>query len=225
MTLPANSILVTPGSGATVATQTISAKDYQVILLADQDGHIQGSGPTYQLVQMPRVTTAAATDFFDLFNATGSGKIIRLRGLYPIIELTAASAIIPTFRFDLFRTSAIGTGGTAHTFEGAAAPAAGAIQIARFSTADAGTLSASITCRSLPTGGATAACFLMPFQLQSEETNASTTLVQGINVFPQLPFDQAYELQENQGFKVRQITATASTGTNFGWLLTFVVIP
>lgn len=225
MTLPANSILVTPGSGATVATQTISAKDYQVILLADQDGHIQGSGPTYQLVQMPRVTTAAATDFFDLFNATGSGKIIRLRGLYPIIELTAASAIIPTFRFDLFRTSAIGTGGTAHTFEGAAAPTTGLIQIARFSTADAGTLSASITCRALPTGGATAATFLMPFQLQSEETNASTTLVQGINVFPQLPFDQAYELQENQGFKVRQITATASTGTNFGWLLTFVVIP
>lgn len=225
MSLANSSVLVTPGSGATIASQSIGSKDHQVVILADQDGHIQGSGPAYQLIQMPRVTTAAATDFFDLFNATGSGKIIRLRGLYPIIELTAASAIIPTFRFDLFRTSAIGTGGTAHTFEGAAAPAAGAIQIARFSTADAGTLSASITSRSLPTGGATAACFLMPFQLQSEETNASTTLVQGINVLPQLNFDQAYELQENQGFKVRQITATASTGTNFGWLLTFVVIP
>lgn len=225
MTLPNSSALYTEGSGKTIATHTISAKDYEVVILADQDGHIQGSGPAYQLIQMPRVTTAAATDFFDLFNATGSGKIIRLRGLYPIIELTAASAIIPTFRFDLFRTSAIGTGGTAHTFEGAAAPTTGLIQIARFSTADAAALPAQITARALPTGGATAACFLMPFQLQSEETNASTTLVQGINVLPQLNFDQAYELQENQGFKVRQITATASTGTNFGWLLTFVVIP
>lgn len=225
MSLPNSTILVTPGSGESVATHTINSVKYQVVLLADQDGHIQGTGPAYQLVQMPRVTTAAATDFFDIFNATGSGKVIRLRGLYPIIELTAATAIIPTFRFDLFRTSAVGTGGTAHTFEGAAAPAAGALQIARFSTADAGTLPAQITARSLPTGGATAACFMMPFQLQSEETNASTTLVQGINVLPQLNFDQAYELQENQGFKVRQITATASTGTNFGWLLTFVVIP
>lgn len=225
MSLANSSTTITPGSGFTVATQNIGGKDHQVIILADQDGHVLGSGPAYQLVQMPRVTTAAATDFFDLFNATGSGKVIRLRGLYPIIEVTAASAIVPTFRFDCFRTSAVGTGGATATFEGAAAPAAGALQIARLSTADATTLPAQITARSLPTGGATAACFMFPFQFQSEETNPSTTLVQGINCFPQLPYDQAYELQENQGFKVRQITATASTGTNFGWLLTFVVIP
>jgi hypothetical protein len=225
MSLPGNSILVTPGSGATVATQTVSSKDYQVIMLADQDGHIQGSAAAYQLVQMPRVTTAAATDFFDLFNATGSGKIIRIRGLYPTIEITAASAIIPTFRFDVFRTSAVGTGGTAHTFEGASAPATGALQIARFSTNDAPTLSASITSRSLPTGGATAACYLYSIQLQSEETNASTTLVQGINMMTEMPLGQPWELQENQGIKVRQITATASTGTNLGWIMTFAVIP
>lgn len=225
MSLAGNSILVTPGSGATVATQTVSGKDHQVVMLADQDGHIQGSGPAYQLAQVPRVTTAAATDFFDVFNATGSGKIVRLRGLYPIIEITAASAIVPTFRFDCFRTSAVGTGGTTATFEGAAAPTTGLIQIARLSTADATTLPAQITCRALPTAGATAACYLYSAYLQSEETNASTTLAPGINLFPQLPFDQPYELQENQGFKVRQVTATASTGTNFGWLLTFVVIP
>lgn len=225
MSLPNSTILVTPGSGETVATHTISGVKYQVVLVGDQDGHIQGTGPSYQLSQVPRVTTAGATDFFDLFNATGSGKVIRLRGLYPIIEITAASAIVPTFRFDCFRTSAVGTGGTAHTFEGAAAPTTGLIQIARLSTADASTLPAQITCRALPTGGATAAAYLYSAYLQSEETNASTTLAPGINLFPQLPFDQAYELQENQGFKVRQITATASTGTNFGWLLTFVVIP
>lgn len=225
MTLAANSVLVTPGSGATIATVTIGGKDHQAIILVDQDGHIQGSASAYQVVQAPRVTTAAATDFFDLFNATGSGKVIRIRGLYPTIEITAASAIVPTFRFDIFRTSAVGTGGTAHTFEGAAAPAAGALQIVRFSTADAPTLSASITARSLPTAGATALHYLYSIQLQSEETNASTTLVQGINMMTELPQAQPWELQENQGIKVRQITATASTGTNFGWIMTFVVIP
>jgi len=225
VTLAGDSIDVTPGSGATIATHIIGGKKHQVVLVADQDGHIQGTGAAYELVQVPRVTTAAATDFFDLFNATGSGKVIRIRGLYPMIEITAASAIVPTFRFDMIRTSAVGTGGTTATFEGASSPSAGGLSISRLSTADASTLPAQITARSLPTGGATAAHWLFPMSLQTEETNASTTLVQGINMIPQLPYDQAYELQENQGIKIRQITATASTGTNFGWILTFVVIP
>ena len=225
MTLANDSVLVTPGSGATVATHAVGGKEYQAVMLADADGHIYGTAPAYMFVQVPRVTTAAATDFFDLFNATGSGKIVRLRGLYPILEVTAASAIVPTFRFDLFRTSAIGTGGTAHTFEGAAAPAAGAANIVRLSTADAPTLSASITARTLPTGGATAAAYLFSIQLTSEETNAGIVDAQGINWLPQFPFDNAIELQENQGIKIRQITAAASTGTNFGWLLAFAVIP
>lgn len=225
MTLPNDSILVTPGSGATVATHAISGKEYEVVLVADQDGHIQGSGPAYILGQTPRVTTAAATDLFDLFNATGSGKIIRIRGIYLVVEITAASAIIPSFKFSVIRTSAVGTGGTGSVFEGAASPTTGLLGIARLSTADASTLPAQITARALPTAGATAAHWLFDVWAMTEETNAAPYLMQGINMIPQLPYDQAFELQENQGIKVRQITATASTGTNFGWIMTFVVIP
>lgn len=224
MTLAGDSVLVTPGSGSTIATHTVSAKEHQVVMLADIDGHIQGSAPAYMLYQQPRVTTAAATDFFDLFNATGSGKIIRLRGLWPAIQITAASAIVPSFQFSVIRTSAVGTGGTASAFEPAAAPAAGALSITRFSTLDS-TLPAQITARSLPTGGATAAAFYFNILKCSEETNAAVYLSQQINWLPELPYAPPIELQENQGVKVRQITATASTGTNFGWLLAFVVIP
>lgn len=220
-----DSILVTPGSGATVATHTVSAKEHQVFMQADPDGHIQGTAPSYILYQHPRVTTAAATDFFDLFNATGSGKIVRLRALYPIQLITAANAIIPSFEFQLFRTSAVGSGGTTATFEGAAAPTTGLLNIARLSTVDAGTLPAQITARALPTAGATAAAFLFNVPLLTEETNAAPYLTQGINWFPQLPYNPPFELQENQGFKLRQITAAASTGCNFGWLLAFAVIP
>lgn len=212
-------------SGLEHAGKNVSSKFHPVVMTADPDGHIQGTAPSYHLVQQPRVTTAAATDFFDLFNATGSGKIVRLRGLYPILEVTAASAIVPTFRFDLFFTSAVGTGGTVAAFESATAPAAGAGSIVRLSTADAGTLPAQITVRTLPTGGATAARYLFPIHLTSEETNAGIVMAQGINWLPQLPYNPPYELQENQGFKIRQITATASIGTNFGWILAFAVIP
>lgn len=220
-------MLYTPGSGGSAASVTISGKDYQVILLGDQDGHIQGTAPAYVLQQTPRVTTAAATDFFDFFNATGSGKVIRVRGIYPIIQITAASAIIPSFQFSVIRTSAVGTGGTAYTSEGAASPAAGVVNITRLSTADSTALSAvtQITARSLPTGGATAAAFWFDIWLNSEETNAATYLMQSVNMVPQLPYDNAFELQENQGFKIRQITATASTGCNFGFIVTLAVIP
>lgn len=220
-----DSILVTPGSGATVATHVVSAKEHQVVMVVDADGHIQGSAPSYILYQEPRVTTAAATDFLDLFNATGSGKIVRLRGIWPVIEITAASAIIPSFKFSVSRTSAVGTGGTTATFEGANPPTTGLINIVRLSTVDASTLPAQITCRALPTGGATLAAFLFTIPLMSEETNPAPYLVQGINYLPQLPYNPAFELQENQGMKIRQLTATASTGSNFGWLMAFAVIP
>jgi hypothetical protein len=230
MTLAPDSITITDPDATPTATKehagiSFASKFHPLVGLIDADGHMQGTAPAYQLFQMPRVTTGAATDFFDLFNAVGSGKIIRLRKLFPILEITAASAIVNTFRFDMFRTSAVGSGGTAAAFESASAPAAGNIALSRWSTADAAALPAQITARALPTAGATPSAYYFSTQLQTEETNPSTTLVQGINLFPELPLDQAYELQEGQGFKVRQITALASTGTNFGWLLVFVVIP
>lgn len=223
MTIANDSILVTPGTGATCATHLVGGKEHQVFMAADIDGHIQGSAPAYLLYQQPRVTTAAATDFFDLFNATGSGRIVRLRGLWPAIQITAASAIVPSFQFSLIRTSAVGTGGTTVSTTATAAPAAGAGCISQFSTLDSA-LPAQITARTLPTGGATAAAFLFNILMCSEETNAAVYLSQQINWLPELPYAPPFELQENQGVKLRQITATASTGTNFGWLLAFVVI-
>lgn len=226
MALADSSILVTAGSGETVATRTVSSKKHQVGMLADYDGHIEGSAPTYILHQTPRVTTAAATDFFDLYNASASAKVIRLKSLYAVLQVTTAHAFTVTWQFHVIRTSAIGTGGTNHTFEGAAAPSAGAVNIARPDTAGAATpLPTGITCRSLPTGGATGAAFYFSIGLGSEETLMSAThQIQHVN-WLDLHKGITYKLQEGQGIKIRQITATASTGINFGWTLSFEVIP
>jgi hypothetical protein len=224
----ANNSATTGGSGDVIATHLVSSKEHELVMLATPDGHIVGTEPSYILYQQPRTLTAAVTDFFDLFNATGSGKVIRLIGLYPVLESTAAWTQGSTYRFDLIRTSAVGTGGTAYTSEGTAAPAAGALNITRLSTADASVLTGvtQITARSLPTAGATAAAFWFSVFLQPEETNAASSMAQWVNLFPVLPTGNIFELQENQGFKVRQITTTGTlTGTNFGWLLSFTVIP
>lgn len=199
-----------------------SSTDYLPVRLTDGT-NFTSNAPTYHLYQSPRVTTAAATDFFDLFNATGSGKKIKVLGLYPVIQITAASAIVPSFQFSVIKTSAVGTGGTTHTFEGAAAPATGVLNITRSDENDA-VLPSQITSRSLPTAGATAARFLFDIWMTSEETNAAPYLIQGLNWMPQGQEFKEVVLNEGQGLKIRQITATASTGTNFGWLVTFNVI-
>lgn len=190
-------------------------------ILYDSAGRALDNIPTYWLYQRPRVTTAAATDLFDLFNATGSGKTLKLMGLWAIIETTAASAIVPAFQFSLITTSAVGTGGTAHTFEGAASPTTGLVNISRVDESDAA-LPAQITSRGVPTGGATALKFLLDFYLITEDVNAATQLNQLFNLFPVgVRGIKEIIIPENRGIKVRQITATASTGTNFGWFLCF----
>lgn len=223
MTQPNDSFLRNPdGAGTALPTHLVGGKEYPVVMEADADGHIVGSPPAYLLYQHPRVTTAAATDFFDIFNAAGSGKVIRVRGLWPVIQVTAASAVVPSWEFHLYRTSAVGTGGVAGTYNSATAPSTGGVNITPLdSTASA--LPAQITARSLPTAGATAQHFVFPLLLTSEETNPAAYLFQGINFIPELAHDQPLEIQEGQGLKLRQVTATASTGTNFGWLMAFTL--
>lgn len=205
---------VTPSSPA--------ANDYLPVRLTDGT-LFNFNQPTYLLYQTPRVTTAAATDFFDLFNASGSGKKLRIMGIYPVNQVTAASAIVPSWQFSVIKTSAVGTGGTAHTFEGAAAPGAGALNITRADGTDA-SLPAQITSRSLPTGGATASKFMFDIWQTSEETNPAVYMTQMFNWIPTGDAIKEVILAEGEGMKIRQITATASTGTNFGFLVVFTLV-
>jgi len=169
--------------------------------------------------------TAAATDLFDLFNNQAS-TTVRIRGLWPIFHHTAATAFTLPWRFDVIRTSAIGTGGTVHSVN-AAAPAAGVVSINQLSTASAA-LPAGITARSVPTGGATAATLLWPMSFFLEEGSTANAvpqiLAQGINWVPEYAHDQPWNLATGQGIKVRQITPTASTGVGVGWLMAFTVV-
>jgi len=95
-TLANDSVLVTPGSGATIATHLIGGKEYQAVVLADDAGHIHGSLETYYYAT-PTVAVGASKLYFDLFNATGSGKVIDVRGIWIIpatdVALTGALGV------------------------------------------------------------------------------------------------------------------------------------
>jgi len=91
MALPNDAINVTPGSGAVVATQLVSAKEYQVVMLAYPDGHINGSLPQYRMI-CPAQAVGANKVFLDLFNATGSGGTLRTNNPALSANITARSS-------------------------------------------------------------------------------------------------------------------------------------
>ena len=206
MALPNDSIDVTPGTGATVATHTVSSKEYQVVMTSDADGQIRGSLPAWGLV-IPPAAVGASKIYFDLFNNQAS-TTLRLRKLFGIVATDVAVTGTLGIRVDTMRTSTVGTGGTAAVGPASASKTAGAF----WPFTPGNTLPAGVTARAVPTGGATDEAWLFPSYLFTEETNVSSQVTQFFNLLPELTTEQSIELPTGKGLKVVQGTV-ASVGT------------
>lgn len=208
MALPNDSIAITPGTGATVATHLVSSKEYQVMVKSDPNGQMWGDFTSFVVSTANTAHVAAArTTLIDLFNATGSGVIIKVRGLFIIPALSAVTGVGMTY--ETIRTSAVGTGGTTLT-------------PVRFDTADAA-LSGSVTVRLKPTGGATTATTLLYHNGTSEETIPYASMASITNHLPLFgtPYFKPIVLRENEGLKLDQ-TTNSSVG-NVNVMLAFTV--
>ena len=219
MTLANDSILVTPGSGATVATHAVGNKEHQVVMLADSDGHVHGSLASYMYSVTPAAVGASKL-YCDLFNAAGSGKIIDIRGIWVVPKLDAAVVGALGIRIDAYRTSAVGTGGNAAAYKSVTPDVAGG-NICPFDTTNAN-LPAQITARALPAGGATIGHWLYTVHVAGEETATSQAYVaQFWNTVPVLAVGQKLSLREGEGLLLKQGTV-AATGS-VGFLIVFTV--
>lgn len=213
MALPNDSILVTPGVGATVATHTVSGKEYQVVMMADQLGHILASRLAYVYSIPSQVHVAVAnTVHWDLFNADAS-LLVRVVSIKQIPDISIGVTGV-VFAWKLARTTAVGTGGV--------------VQTAWLPDLSQTALDADITCRSKPTGGATEGIILSNYPLHSEETNAGTIIIAsmgGLELVPQAIGAPSREngilLRPSQGLRCVQITNSAAGNT--GWLIVFTV--
>jgi hypothetical protein len=216
MALPNDSITVTPGTGATVATQLVSAKEYQVIMVAMPDGNIQGSLPQYRLI-CPSQAVGANKVFVDLFNATGSGVSLRILSAFCYVDNDTAVTGTLGVEVNLTRTTAVGTGGTAATTNGTSLTA---VTLTAMDTANPA-LSASVTARSAPSGGATAGALIGQRFVFTEETNAATGIagVLGAEFIRNEGADLI--VRENSGLRFVQGTV-ASVG-NLSFEITFEV--
>lgn len=214
MTQANDSILVTPGSGATVATHLVNSKEHQVVCVADHLGHIRGSRNCFVVNIASQVfVNSANTVHWDLFNADAS-VIVRVQHYIHVPDMVTAVATGVATSWKLARTTAVGTGGSTVTpwpldTNTTAQPA----------------LDADITCRSKPTGGANEGTILRNYTTHGEETNTGTIVAAslgGIEMIPQAVRDHGgIVLRQNQGLRAVQITSTALG--NAGFVIVFTV--
>lgn len=207
MTRANDSINVTPGSGASCATHLVASKELQLVCPADESGHILGSKPTWIASTGPTAHVAAArTTLFDLFNASGSGVILRMQALLIIPALAAVTGVGQTY--EAIRTTAVGTGGST-------------ITPATFDTANAA-LPGGVTARTKPTGGATSGATLLFINGSSEETNPYAALASILNHIPTWSVAEAQRivLREGEGLKIDQTTNSSVGNVNVAAVFT-----
>jgi hypothetical protein len=212
-----DSIAVTPGSGAVVATHLVGGKEHQVVMLAGPDGHIQGSSPVYRL-RVPASTVGANKVHCDLFNASGSGVTIRVLAAFCFPDIDTAVTGVVAAEVALTRTTAVGTGGTTAAANEASLTLPGITSM----DTDYAALPAQITARSGPAGGATAGAVVAQRWVFTEETNAGSAIAAAIGA--EFVRNEGAELYVRQGTGLRFVQgAVASVGT-LSFEITFELI-
>ena len=229
MALANDAINVTPGSGSTVATHSpggSNTTEYQVTMLANATGHIVDSMPTYGL-NIPQLLVGANKYHWELFNHPSSAKTLTCRGLWPIVELSQANAATVVTRFELYRTTAVSSGGTASAaFESASSILANFFRLNPGDASLSSHISAKTNLTSITTG-----TFLWPAYVSTYATASAGSiaamninqLLAGINFIPQREFGEELVVPAGQGVAMRQ--GTVASAGSIGWLIEFTVDP
>jgi hypothetical protein len=118
---------------------------------------------------VPGQTAGASAIHWDLFNAGSNGCDLTLLSVVPIPSGAVAVTGVVAVDIYLTRTTAIGTSGTAATFEGSSLTAA---TICAYDNDQPLVASLGISARLTPTGGATAGAVLAFRSVFTEETNS-----------------------------------------------------
>lgn len=174
---------------------------------------LKSSAPAYRLF-VPAQAAGANKVYFDLFNASGSGKALKLKSVRAVKDGSVAVTGAVTVKLYLTKTTSAGTGGTAATTDGSSLTA---ITISEHDSSNAA-LPAQVTARAAPTGAPTAGAVIAERHIMPEETNASTydraefLMPEGLDIQPLV-------VREGEGIRIVQ-GAVASVG-NIGFDVIF----
>jgi hypothetical protein len=105
-----DSIDVTPGTGADVATHLVGGKEYQVMTEATPNGNLIGDIPTYSVFQSIATSGGTSRVMGNLMNWSGSGKIVKVRKWFIQPSGATVTGVPQTWRVS--KTSNNGSGST-----------------------------------------------------------------------------------------------------------------
>ena len=166
---------------------------------------LQGGYPTFWL-STPSNALVAPTTLIDIFNAAGSGVSLKIRKLF--FQQVYVATTGTNVSFDIVKTSAVGTGGTA--------------VVPRSADSTDPALPAGVTARAVPTGGATNNfVYTTVGTLFGEETDIPSRAAWGINALAEGNELKELTLNEGEGFAVKKtVGAVTTSGT---WQLLVVM--
>lgn len=219
MTRAADSVGITPGSGAEIAAVKVGSKRHQVMVLSDEFGHMTGTAPTYRLL-IPAQVLAANKVFFDLFHAAGTDRTVRVLSLRAIKDGSTAVALATSVGFALTRTTDAGTGGTLASYNGTALASPGLVAMDPAND----DVSSQLAARSTPTAGATAGAVVSLRHVLMEETSsANYDTVEFLT--PSLDGVQPLVVPAGTGIRIVQTTAGAEGALAFEAIIEVVGPP
>lgn len=198
MTVPNDSITITPGTGATVATHLIGGKEHQAVVVVGPSGHIVDSLDTWYFLA-DLVAPAANKHLLSIYNAAGSGKVVKVRKVF-LTPLLGGTLTGVACRVDLRRFQ-----DGAHT--------AGTDLVAVAADTANTALPAQITAKTGGTITETNAKTLFPFTFTNDEVGAtqafpSSLILQATNLIPEGREIQEVTIREGFGLTVKFITAS-----------------
>lgn len=164
---------------------------------------LQDEKTTWRWV-VPSTPAGSNKQFLDLFNATGSGLVVRIHSVRCFMDTDTGVTGVLGNEIILVRTSSIGTGGTAWAANAAPQVAGGSLCP---SDTASGTINANITGRHLSTAGAANAGWLKSLWVATEETATSQAHLSGLHNIADVPAGcQPIVIREDQGLKLLQGT-------------------
>lgn len=220
-----------PGAASVVATDDVGGIQYQRVKPAyGADGSatdvspstplpVQQRGPTaiYRWL-VPSQAVGANKVFGDLFNASGSGKTLRVISAFAYVDLATAITGTVGVQLSLTRTSAVGTGGTAATADGTSLTAN---TISKFDPS-AAALPSQVTARAAPSGGATAGAWLATRYPFTEETNAGSAIAGALGC--EFIRNVGSDLLVPEGTGLRFVQGTVASAGNVAFEVNFELI-
>lgn len=166
----------------------------------------------------PEETVGANKDYLDLFNASDE-NVVRIQSIKAIPSIDVAASVSTGIRIDLYRTSAVGTGGTAWDESATGEAAGGALNPADSSIGTLATLDSNITGRHLFTGGATIARWLNTRYVSTDEDG--TPYTPEVELTPNVDLGQPLTLRQDEGIRVEQGSVASAGKVRF--LVVFTV--